>query len=125
MKVCLRSRAEAERNDIRDWLRLDEEYVVLCIEANLWKSVYYRIASLEGTPALFEASLFTITDPRVDEEWIVRQDDSGRLVFEPEPWSVPGFWEDYFNQDPTAVARYRDVLQRMTADGVNALGSRA
>ena len=112
MKVRLRGRFEAGKSNVRGWLRADEDYLVLAIEVASDGNVLFRIASLQGTPALFEASLFKITDPRVDEAWIVKYDDSGEIELVPELWSTPGFWEDFFDGKPTAVALYHEVLQR-------------
>lgn len=114
MRVRLRSGQAAEKPNVRGWLRPDDEYVVLAIEVDLRKGVFYRIASRQGTPALFEAELFTVTDPRVDGSWVVRYNDAGDIGLTPEAWSAPGFWEDYFNQDPVALERFRAVLSQMS-----------
>ncbi len=114
MKVRLRSVHEVAKPDVVGWLRPNKDYVVLSIEHLPRKVVSYRIVGRQGIPALFEASLFKITDPRVEEDWVVCYDEEEndlRLV--PADWSSPGFWEAFFDGDPDAVARYQEVLQRM------------
>ncbi len=117
MRVRLRSAQEAKRADVRGWLRPDEDYAVLAIEHLPERVVAYRIATRQGTPALFEASLFAITDPRADEAWVVQYNDAGDVELVPEPWSAPGFWEDFFDGNPGAVARYHEVLERAISGG--------
>ena len=117
MKVHLRSAQEAEKPDVRGWLHSGEEYAVLAIEPLSGGVPAYRIASSQGTPALFEASLFAITDPRVDESWVVQYNESGEISLVPEEWNSPGFWEDYFDGKSDAVARYQEVLRRATSVG--------
>ena len=112
MRVRLKSVQEAKKADVRGWLRPDEDYAVLAIEHLPGRVVAYRIATRQGTPALFEASLFAITDPRVDDAWVVQYKDSGEVELMPGLWSAPGFWEDFFDGNPRAVARYQEVVER-------------
>jgi hypothetical protein len=82
-----------------------------------------RIATRQGTPALFEVSLFAITDPQVDDGWVVQYNESGEVSLVPRAWISPGFWEDYFDGKPDAVARYQEVLRRATSAGDSSVPS--
>jgi hypothetical protein len=115
MRVRLRSSQEAEKPDVHSWLRPGEDYAVLAIEHLPGGVPAYRIASRQGTPALFEASLFSIIDPHVDEGWVVQYNESGEINLVPEAWNLPGFWEDYFEGKPDAVGRYQEVLCRASS----------
>lgn len=111
MRVRLRSKEIAGRKNVLGWLRFGEDYTVLAIESLSTGEVGYRIATEQGTPALFETNLFAVTDPQVNGDWEVRYCETGTFELVPERWSVPGFWEDFFNGTPDAVSRYQEVLR--------------
>lgn len=123
MRVRLRSTEEAQKKNVSGWLRLGEDYEVLAVEHLPGGVVAYRLATKQGTPALFEADLFSVTDPRVDEAWVVQYSNPGEIDLVPEPWSEPGFWEDFFDGHPEAVARYQQVLRRMVEGGEDVQGA--
>ena len=104
----------AQESGVGSWLRPDVEYTVLAIEHLPERVTAYRIVTRQGTPALFQASLFDITDPRVDRTWVAQCTDLGDTDLVPGPWNFPGFWESFFNGQPEAVALYQEVLRHVT-----------
>lgn len=88
------------------WLRVGREYTVLAISA-FGGRVLLRIASDEaGVPALFQAEMFEVVDSRLPSSWRATLEQSGGLDIGPDAWLQAGFWEDYFNDAPEAVAIY-------------------
>jgi hypothetical protein len=111
VRVVLRNES-AQKPDLKAWSRPGEEYVVLAI-GGAGGASQFRILGPQGSPALFEASDFEITDPAVDPSWIVRRDASGSVELLPAEWARPGFWVDYFDDEPAAVADFRRAVRRM------------
>lgn len=111
MKVRLLDGA-APTSNVGGWLKPNIDYVVLAIEC-LGGAPSYRIAAANGTPALFEPSLFEIVDASVDPDWIVRHSDGGSTELIPARWSEPGFWESFFDGEEHAVVLYKEVLRQM------------
>ncbi|MGN5378725.1 hypothetical protein ACQ4WX_18840 [Streptomyces lasalocidi] len=56
--------------------------------------------------ALWNASMFTVVSDRMPSCWVPNLVE-GRLKLAPPEWQRPGFWEDYFDAIPDAVADYR------------------
>ena len=104
MKVRLRNQLPQSRAAaLVGWLKPDKEYVVLEIENN--GCMEYRIESEDsGQPVLFEIELFDIVDATHPRTWV---ESSVAGEFSPAAWQVPGFWEDYFDGEPTARDSYR------------------
>ncbi|MEU9015776.1 hypothetical protein AB0D12_40170 [Streptomyces sp. NPDC048479] len=66
------------------------------------------IDSLPGafdSPGLWDAAMFTVLSDRMPACWVAALDD-GALSLAPREWQRPGFWEDFFDGVPTAVAEY-------------------
>lgn len=88
------------------WLRVGREYSVLAISV-FGGRILLRIASDDaGVPALFQAEMFEVIDARLPSSWRAILDQSGGLDIGPAAWLRAGFWEDYFNNAPEAVAAY-------------------
>ncbi|MGW6396439.1 hypothetical protein ACWFR1_39430 [Streptomyces sp. NPDC055103] len=49
--------------------------------------------------------MFTVVSSRVPDCWVAGLED-GRVTLAPKEWQRPGFWEDYFDGEPTAGAEY-------------------
>lgn len=113
MRVRFIKAETRDGRDSRGWFTLGREYTVLAIDVSRGE-VRYRIAANHGTPALFEPELFEITDPVVPGSWAVATDDSGGLTLQPEAWSYPDFWEDFFNQEPKALQLYETEKKKLT-----------
>lgn len=57
------------------------------------------------TPGLWDAAMFTVVSSRVPDCWVAGLED-GQVTLAPKEWQRPGFWEDYFDGEPTAGAEY-------------------
>ena len=89
------------------WLTRDREYEVLELYASPGRSVHLRIESDDAaTPALFDSTMFLVTDGSIPPGWEARLDEGGVLSIGPREWLEPGFWEAYFDRDPAALEAY-------------------
>ena len=91
-------------------LTLNNVYQVIGLEAD-----EYRIINDEGQPYLYPSDIFIIVDPAEPDDWLTEYGDDGeRYAYPPELGRV-GFFEDYFDHDPEAMAVFRQYLakQRM------------
>ena len=79
----------------------DQPYLVIGIEAD-----DYRILSDQGRPYLYPHTLFNITDPAEPTDWITDTGDDGERYAYPPALNTPGFFEDFFNNDPTATQTF-------------------
>jgi hypothetical protein len=86
-------------------------YVVIGIEAD-----DFRILNDQGRPYLYPARLFKILDPSKPRDWITEQGDEGESYAYPQPLNAAGFFEDFFDAKPKAVATFwRIVNQRLVS----------
>ncbi|MFC8256078.1 hypothetical protein [Streptomyces sp. NPDC056661] len=58
--------------------------------------------------------MFTVVRERVPTCWVAGLDD-GRLTLAPPEWQRPGFWDDYFDDMPQAVAEYDRLRAEIVA----------
>ncbi|ADI12450.1 hypothetical protein SBI_09332 [Streptomyces bingchenggensis BCW-1] len=63
------------------------------------------------SPGLWDAAMFTVVSGRLPACWVAGLAD-GLLTLAPREWQRAGYWEDYFDGVPEAVAEY----DRLKAD---------
>lgn len=86
-------------------------YVVIGIEAD-----DYRILNDRGSPYLYPSRLFKIIDSSKPHDWVTEQGEEGESYAYPQPLNTPGFFEDFFDAKPKAVATFWRILnQRLAA----------
>jgi len=96
-----------ERDSRYPDLTPDQPYVVLGIEAD-----DLRILNDQGRPYLYPHGLFTVVDAREPDDWVSEHgDDSERYAYPP-PLNDSGFFEDFFDGKPEAVATFWRVMNR-------------
>jgi len=84
-------------------------YVVIGIEAN-----DFRILNDQGRPYLYPSRLFEIIDPYKPDDWVTERGEEGECYAYPSPLNACGFFEDFFDAKPKAVATFwRIVNQRL------------
>jgi hypothetical protein len=84
-------------------------YVVIGIEAD-----DYRILNDQGRPYLYPARLFKVIDSSKPHDWIMERGEEGESYAYPQLLSAVGFFEDFFDAKPKAVATFwRTVNQRL------------
>jgi hypothetical protein len=88
-----------------------QPYVVLGIEAG-----DLRILNDQGRPYLYPRELFAVVDAREPDDWVnERGEDNERYAYPP-PINSGGFFEDYFDGKPEAVATFWRVMNRRLSD---------
>jgi len=89
-------------------LTVGNVYRVLGIEADS-----LRIMSDEGRPYLYPPKLFVVVDPTEPEDWITSYGTAGERYSYPREFNATGFFEDYFDDRPEAVAGFRGYVAKL------------
>lgn len=90
-------------------LTASKEYAVVGFD-----DAYYRVVDDRGEPILFPEALFEVTDPSVPDDWVRRECDDGSYYVDPPECARAGFYEDWFDGDPTTIGVFEAVLKRLT-----------
>ena len=113
--VCTRVRDNGSGEWVQQslWLTVGKEYVVLEIgfSASVEDKVYYRIIGdaheSKKNPSLFSSDQFVVVDGTMPKSWAVCQNENLYVYIGPTCWHAPGFWDDFYDGDPTAEQIYR------------------
>lgn len=73
---------------------------------------YYRIINDSNEPILYTKELFEIIDSNIPADWIETKFDD-EIFVEPIETSKPGFYEDFFDDEPNAVQIYNMLLKKL------------
>ncbi|MET9793710.1 hypothetical protein [Streptomyces canus] len=101
-------------------MRIGEEYPVLEVSAARLH-VLFRLPDRSArqdeidSPGLWDAAMFEIVSDRMPTCWVTALND-GRLTLAPQEWQRPGFWEDFFDHLPDAVAEYDRLKAQIIAE---------
>ncbi|MFJ2234895.1 hypothetical protein [Streptomyces sp. NPDC087859] len=101
-------------------IRVGADYPVLEVLTGA-NRVLLRIPELVDTteyrdrPGLWDAAMFTVVSNRMPSCWVAELED-GRLTLAPREWQRAGFWDDYFDDVPAAVAEYDRLRAEILAD---------
>jgi hypothetical protein len=63
--------------------------------------------------ALFHRDQFEIVSPKMPPTWIMFCGPKSLIKLAPEPWTHPGFWERYYNQDRDAIAIFEQERKKI------------
>lgn len=100
-----------ERDSHYPDLTPDQPYVVLGIEAD-----DFRLLNDQGRPYLYPHDIFTVVDAREPDDWVSEFGEDHERYAYPPPLNHCGFFEDYFDGKPGAVATFWRVMnQRLSA----------
>lgn len=109
--------AKSRETQTSAWVTLDAEYVVLAIQATPDGRVQLRIVSDDGTtPVLFESEMFMTVSTDIPSNWVASIGERGFVDIAPAKWLRPGFWDDYFDRDPQAIADFEEEKSKILAD---------
>jgi hypothetical protein len=84
-----------------------QDYVVIGIEAG-----DLRVLNDQGQPYLYPRRLFQVVDARQPADWVRETGEDGEQYAYPPPFAEPGFFEDFFDRRPRAVATFWKTLNR-------------
>jgi hypothetical protein len=96
-----------ERDSRYPDLTPDQPYLVLGIEAD-----DLRILNDQGRPYLYPHEIFTVVDAREPDDWVSERGEHSERYAYPPPLNSRGFFEDYFDGEPEAVATFWRVMNR-------------
>lgn len=91
-------------------LTAGQTYVVIGIEAD-----DLRLLNDRGRPFLYPADLFDVIDRREPADWVIEYGDDGERYSYPRPLNGPGFFEDFFDADESAVATFWRIVNERLA----------
>lgn len=100
------------------WLKEGEIYTVLEIYSGKGGITYRLLTTEESTtPALHDAEVFTIEDPRIPLSWIVSviidRDGKPFMHIGPEPWIQADFWDKFFDWNEEARRCFDEELRKL------------
>jgi hypothetical protein len=90
---------------LEDALTPGQCYSVIGIEAN-----DYRLLNDAGRPYLYQSEVFEIVDATEPADWLVEIGADGERYAYPPALNEVGFFEDFFDDDPAAVATFWQVV---------------
>jgi hypothetical protein len=96
------------------WARVGNVYHVLSISISPSQTRLCLIGD-EPTPALFELDMFEIVSSTIPSVWVITSPKSGWFSLAPEPWSRPGFWEEFYDREPEAMACFEEYRKLIVA----------
>jgi hypothetical protein len=96
------------------WAKLGGVYHVLGIWVDRAQT-RLRLIGEEPTPALFEPEMFEVVSSAIPSIWVINSPKPGCLSLEPEVWSRSGFWEEFFDREPEAVACFEEYRKLIVA----------
>lgn len=114
--ICARIAAAADEPSFEGsgWLQLDVEYTVTSLLAYPSGRVLIQLLTDDQRNMAWVDSRAVMTiDGTIPEGWEARVGDGGVIKFAPPRWLVPGFWEDYYDGDPTAAETVKEELDKI------------
>lgn len=100
------------------WLEVGGEYAVLTVmalpEGTTWVRIY---VDDERGAMLLDSRMFVTVDTSIPANWVSAIDDRGALRLGPATWLEPGYWESYYDGDPSAVTTFHRELEVIAATG--------
>jgi len=89
------------------WAKIGGVYHVLSVSIGPSQTKLCLIGE-EPTPALFEPEMFEVVSSAIPNVWVITSPKSGWLSLAPEAWSRPGFWEEFYDREPSAMACFEE-----------------
>lgn len=101
------------------WLTEGQIYIVLSIFSNEYGIQYRIMAGNVPIPALHPAYLFKVVNNYISSSWVINVGDDGSfLEMGPQAWQDPGFWENYFDDDPDAIKIFEKESYALCIDAL-------
>jgi hypothetical protein len=95
------------------WMTLGKVYHVLSISCETQQKLRLIGDGLNGV-ALFPLDDFEIVSSKIPAAWIVVWDSSRRyFALTTEAWNQPGFWDRYYERDPTAIRIFDEENEKI------------
>jgi hypothetical protein len=96
------------------WLTIGKVYLVLSVEFDSKSGLSFRfLGDGHNGLALFRRDQFESVSPKMPPTWIMFCGPESLIELAPEPWTHPGFWERYYNQDRDAIAIFEQERKKI------------
>ncbi|MFC8598244.1 hypothetical protein [Isoptericola sp. NPDC057191] len=96
--------AEGVETASSPWLTVGETYVVLGVIAGSGRRVELHLLTNDRASfGWFDAECFETDDAAPPANWSAIVSGGGVVEFGPKEWLLDGFWERYYDGDPTAA----------------------
>lgn len=105
MKVlCVRLPAPLDgmQLDSSPWVTVDREYPVVAVAADPGNRVQLQLLNDASSLGWFDADCFLTLDDSIPDNWTARIGEGGKFDMAPRAWLEEGFWERYYDADPSA-----------------------
>lgn len=100
------------------WVSVHNEYTVLSLLAEPGGRVQLHLLLDDGRSlGWFDSVNFLTVEGGLPSNWDARLDDGGTLELAPSAWLAPGFWEAYYDRDPSATDVVAAELQTILGEG--------
>lgn len=97
--------------DTSSWLTIGKEYIVLAIEIRLDRVLFLISSDYNDQPTLQEANQFEVISKKISSNWEIFSGSFQLITLEPKKWHEPGFWDDYYNGEISALEVYKKEAQ--------------
>lgn len=108
MKVVLRSPIAPDGVDYRHSLTLNGVYEVLGLSGE-----DYQLLNNKNEPIFYAACCFEVVDCKEPVFWVSEFGSEGERYAGPAEWSLPGFFEDFHDHNPSVKAQFFADLVRL------------
>lgn len=93
---------------INPHLTIGKEYKIVSIVLYFGKEeVVYQLVNDDKLLALYTSEKFELIDSKVEPDWVMLIHNYNVFEFTPEPFSYPGFLEEYHDDDEKAVNLFK------------------
>lgn len=126
MKVKCIDIKKLNKDGIYQSLTIGKKYIVLAIEfydkseSTFSKFIgdftIYRIKDNDGVVIPFPAKLFEIVSQKIPLIWILYQGGDCMYSILPKTWARSGFWEDYYNDEKSAIKDFEKVEREIISE---------
>lgn len=96
------------------WLTLGSVYHVLEVVQDTHNRWLLRIVGDgQNGVALFRLEQFEIVSGKLPDAWNAVWNAKGGFALTTEAWSQAGFWDAYYDKDPSALSKFEDGKRRI------------
>jgi hypothetical protein len=104
------------RREHQGFQTVGNEYIVLAIKASNERGVRFLLLSDHPRqPGWHDASDYDLVSDEVPSNWVIDVGAAGRsdaITIAPATWLEPGFFEDYWSEDPVRGAAAQEIFKR-------------
>lgn len=113
--------------NISSRLTVGKDYIVLAIEVfnsgslyakEIGDTVAYRLEDDDGIIIPYPAKIFEIKNNSLSSSWVAIKREGVFSVL-PESWARDGFWEDFYNDVPSAITDFNKIKQVIYSENNN------